>query len=189
MYSAGWFITCWKESSVSKFRDTDVSLSGNTDCLCSIFEVSLSSRIPPRLPYPRGFASNYHSVGWLGHEFNPSSGSNALELRQGSGPSIQGWLRAIWTHIIILETGLSEEYEFEDIPHVYSSLSNDFFLSEFLNPFSKSKESPSEILVAVSSSFMLQVQIWAADTQLWEQILMQDIHTMLLSRLKSVWIC
>lgn len=42
MYSAGWFITCWKESIVSKFRDTDVSLSGNTDCLHGMFEVPLS---------------------------------------------------------------------------------------------------------------------------------------------------
>lgn len=93
MYSAGWFITCWKESSVSKFRDTDVSLSGNTDCLCSIFEVSLSSQIPPRLPHPRGFASNYHSIGWLGHEFNPSSGSNAPS-KVGFGPS--GPTQSFW---------------------------------------------------------------------------------------------
>lgn len=111
---------------------------------------------------------------------------NALELRQGFGPSIQGWLWAIWTHKLILETRVSEEYGYEDIPCVYSSLLNGFFLSEFLNPFSKSKESPSETLAAVSSSFMLEVQVCAADMQLWVQIPTQGIHTMLLSCLKSI---
>lgn len=83
MYSACWFITCWKESSVSKFRDTDVSLSGNTDCLYSIFEVSLSSQTPPHLAYPSGFASNYQSISWLGHEFNPSYAGVKLRISLG----------------------------------------------------------------------------------------------------------
>lgn len=83
MYSACWFITCWKESSVSKFRDTDVSLSENTDCLYSIFEVSLSSQTPPHLAYPSGFASNYQSISWLGHEFNPSYAGVKLRISLG----------------------------------------------------------------------------------------------------------
>lgn len=62
MYSACWFITCWKESVVSKFRDTDVSQETQI-----VYIAHLRCLYPPEPPYPAypgAFAPNYLSISW-----------------------------------------------------------------------------------------------------------------------------
>lgn len=193
MYSACWFITCWKESSVSKFRDTDVSLSENTDCLYSIFEVSLSSQTPPHLAYPSGFASNYQSISWLGHEFNPSYAGVKLRISlgmlwiywqswyRGLAPASKVWhdFGAGWLgpDVRFGEIWVSgESTDTKVFPTFFFCLLNVSPLPEFPKIFSKIDRALTSSQ-CLSHSFMLQAQVPAADTQIWVQIFLQVFLT------------